>query len=95
MPNTTRGTRARTIAPAHIAHGSSVTYRTESSTRQLPERAGGLAQRDHLGVGGGVGADLALVVAGADHLAVPDDHRADRDVVVLERPRRPRAAPGA
>ena len=24
-PQTTRGTRARTIAPAHIAHGSSVT----------------------------------------------------------------------
>ena len=24
-PNTTRGTRASTIAPAHIAHGSNVT----------------------------------------------------------------------
>src|ERR1700750_1702015 len=28
-PNTSRGRRARTIAPAHIAHGSSVTYMTE------------------------------------------------------------------
>jgi hypothetical protein len=30
--------RASTIAPAHIAHGSSVTYSTVSSTRQLPAR---------------------------------------------------------
>ncbi len=60
---------------------------TVSSTPPAAERAGGLAQRDHLGVGGRVGAELALVVAGADHLAVVDDHGADRHVVVLERPR--------
>src|ERR1700749_4370814 len=39
-PNTTRGTRASTIAPAHIAQGSSVTYRVASSTRQLPNARG-------------------------------------------------------
>src|SRR4051812_9877299 len=33
VPNTTRGTRASTIAPAHIAQGSRVTYMTESRTR--------------------------------------------------------------
>src|SRR3954453_11946370 len=33
VPNTTRGTRASTMAPAHIAQGSRVTYMTESSTR--------------------------------------------------------------
>jgi hypothetical protein len=36
-------------------------------------------------VGGRVLAELALVVAGRDHLAVVDDDRADRHVVVLER----------
>ena len=61
---------------------------TASSTRQLPSVAGRLAQRDHLGVGGGVGADLALVVAGGDDLAVLDDHGADRDVIVVERAHR-------
>src|SRR6185312_8007124 len=44
VPKTTRGTRASTIAPAHMAHGSSVTYSTESSTRQLP-RAWAAARR--------------------------------------------------
>ena len=34
---------------------------------------------------GRVLAALALVVAGAHHLALVDDHRADRHVVVLER----------
>ena len=50
------------------------------------ERAGRLAQRDHLGVGGGIVAQLALVVSGADELAVLDDHGSDRHVIVLERP---------
>ena len=36
-------------------------------------------------MGGGVLAELALVVAGPDHLAVVDHDGADRDVVVLER----------
>ena len=33
-PKTTRGIRARTIAPAHMAHGSSVTTRVQSASRQ-------------------------------------------------------------
>ena len=52
------------------------------------QRPGGLAQGDHLGVGGRVGAQLALVVAGADHLAAADDDGADRDVIVFGRPGR-------
>src|SRR6185312_1807289 len=35
-PKTTRSTRASTIAPAHIAHGSSVTYSVQPSSLQLP-----------------------------------------------------------
>ncbi len=58
---------------------------TASSTRQLPSAWLRLAQRQRLGVSGGVVAELALVVTGADHLTVPDDHRTDRDVVVVER----------
>src|SRR5205807_648882 len=46
--------------------------------------AGGVAQGDELGMRGGVGADLALVVAGADDLAVADDNRAHGDVVVIK-----------
>ena len=47
--------------------------------------AGPLADRDQLGVRGRVRAQLALVVAGADHLAVVDQHGADRHVVVRQR----------
>ena len=34
-PNTTRGIRASTIAPAHIEHGSTVTTRVQSASSQL------------------------------------------------------------
>ena len=44
-----------------------------------------LAQGEYLGVGGGVTAQLALVVCGRDRLAVAYDHCSDRHVVVLER----------
>ncbi len=37
-PNTTRSTRASTIAPAHIAHGSSVTTSVHPSSRHDPVR---------------------------------------------------------
>ena len=58
---------------------------TASSTRQLPRAPGGLAQRDHLGVRGGVLAQLALVVGRRNDLAVAHDHRADRHVLVFQR----------
>jgi len=35
-PNTSAFTRDSTIAPAHIAHGSSVTYSVQSSSRHDP-----------------------------------------------------------
>ena len=44
----------------------------------------GLPECERLGVRGGVVAQFALVVSGADHLAVLDDHRPDRHVVVLQ-----------
>jgi hypothetical protein len=46
---------------------------------------GRLAQREDLGVGGRVAAQLALVARGGDHLARMHDHAADRHVVVLQR----------
>ena len=45
----------------------------------------GLAQSEHLGVGGRVAAQLALIRSRGDHLALVGDHAADRHVVVLER----------
>ena len=77
------GTRASTIAPAHIAHGSSVTYRTESSTRQLPSARA--ASRSAIISAWAVGSARTSrsLWPGADHLAVAHDDRADRDVVVL------------
>jgi len=70
-------------------------YMTALSTRQEPECGGGLTERDHLGVCRGVRTQLSLVVPGSDHLAVEDDHGADRNVVVLRRAHRPPAGPGA
>ena len=46
--------------------------------------SGGGPQGDDLSMGGGVGPHLALVMAGADDLAVLHHHRAHGDVVVLE-----------
>ena len=46
---------------------------------------GGLADREHLGVGAGVLEELALVVAGADDGPVrAEDDRPDRHVAVRE-----------
>ncbi len=47
------------------------------------ERAGGLSQRDDLGVGGRVLAQLALVVSGRDQLALVGHHGSDRHILVL------------
>src|SRR3954454_3612239 len=44
-PNTTRGIRASTIAPAHIAHGSSVTSSTASACILQPSRTRAAASR--------------------------------------------------
>src|SRR3954453_11621536 len=44
-PKTTRGIRANTIAPAHIAHGSSVTYSTASAGSRQPPPARAAASR--------------------------------------------------
>src|SRR5690606_21168253 len=38
-PNTTRSARASTIAPAHMAHGSSVTYKVQPASRWSPRSA--------------------------------------------------------
>ena len=48
------GIRASAIAPAHIAQGSSVTHRSQPSSRQSPTLRRGFAQRHHLGMGGGI-----------------------------------------
>ena len=79
-PNTTRSTRARTIAPAHIAHGSSVTYSVQPSRRHDPVDPTRLPQRQDLRVRGGIPQTLARVAGhGHDVLAASDDC-ADRHV---------------
>ena len=77
--------RARTIAPAHIAQGSSVTY--EGRLRQAPaaQRLGGRADREDLGVGRGVGSQLALVARRGEGFAVTGEDGADRHVAVALR----------
>jgi hypothetical protein len=69
------------------AHRARLERHVERAVEDAPraEVRGGGAQGEHLGVRGRVLAQLALVVAGADHLAVVDDDGADRDVVVRER----------
>ena len=63
-------------------HGSSVTTRVQPVSRHAPQRDGRGAERDDLGVTGGVVLGLADVAAGADHVTgrVEDD-RADGHVV--------------
>ena len=55
------------------------------ASRHEPDGGGGVAQRQHLGVGGGVAGELALVVAAGDDPAVDDDDGPDGHVAVLER----------
>ena len=51
-----------------------------------PEHGGGIAQREHLGVGGRIVQVLTLVVARAPDTRSPQhDHGSDRDVAVDER----------
>src|SRR4051812_26060651 len=69
------------------AHGARLERHVERAVEHAPraDRGRRLAERDRLGVRGRVLAQLALVSPGADDLAVADDDRADRHVVVVER----------
>ena len=53
--------------------------------RQPPSRLRGLAHRQHLGMRGGIAAQLALVPGRGEHLALAHDDRPDRHVVVVGR----------
>ena len=66
------------------AHGAGLERHVQDAVQHAPDadRPGGLAQRQHLGVGRRVLAQLALVVPHAHDLAVADHHGADRDVLV-------------
>ena len=76
-PKISLATRALTSAPAHIAHGSSVTTIVVPSSRQSPIDFGRLANGDQLRVAERI-ARLAPVAATADDLPVAiDDDRAD------------------
>ena len=61
-----------------------MTTSVQSSSRQDPYAVAARAQRDQLGVTGGIGVALAGVVAGAEHRAVgsagTEHHRTDRHV---------------
>ena len=84
--------RASTIAPAHIAHGSSVTYSVQSSSRHASERTRRLADREQLGVRGGVLIAHRAIGRARDDLAIAHDHRADRHVAGDARRTAPRAS---
>src|SRR4051794_13655469 len=70
------------------AHGAGLERHVEHAVEHAPgsEAARGFAQGEDLGVRGGVATQLALVAPGPDDLALVHDHRADRHVVVLQRP---------
>ncbi len=72
------------MAPAHIAHGSSVTY--DGAAVQAPGAAAAarLAERQDLGVGGRVAQPLAAVPAAAITSPLAHDHAAHRNVAALE-----------
>ena len=84
-PNTTRRIRASTMAPAHIAHGSSVTH--QGVILQVPRarRGRGVAEREDLGVRRRVLEAFTAVAGGGDHLGVgvSHDHAPDRHITVL------------
>ena len=66
------------------AHRAGLEGDVEGRAGQAPaaERLGGGADREDLGVGGRVAAQLALVAGGGEQLAVAEDRGADRDVAV-------------
>ncbi len=69
------------------AHGAGLQGDVESGLGQPPaaDDGGGVAKHEHLGVGGGVVAPLALVAAGGDHLTPDDKHGADGHLALLGR----------
>ena len=75
-----RSWRAR-CAPAHCAHGSSVTYSVASGRRSTSELVQRTLQRQHLGVRRGVAAIDGFVVRLGQNLAVAHDHRADGNLL--------------
>ena len=66
------------------AHRAGLERHVEGGARQAPaaERLGGGADREDLGVGRRIAAQLALVAGGGEQLAVAGDDGADRDVAV-------------
>ena len=72
------------------AHRAGLERHVDRGLEQAPaaEPFGGLAQREHLGVRGGVAAELPLVARLAEHLVAARHHSPDRDVPVLGRPLR-------
>jgi hypothetical protein len=66
------------------AHHAGLERHVEGGAGQPPaaQRLGGGADREDLGVGGGIAAQLPLVAGGGERHAVAGDDRADRDVAV-------------
>ena len=80
-PHTTRLTCAHPIAPAHMMHGSTVTYNVHSC-KYLPPSVAAAAVRAYLGVGRRVGQGLDEVMAPSDHRTSGHDDRADGDLLL-------------
>ena len=100
-PYTSVAIRACTSAPAHMRHGSTVTYSTAPGSRVVAEGARGRPQRDHLGVRGRVAGADRLIEAGAGHLPIVHHHGADGHLArcegqqrLVERGAHPALVPG-
>ena len=76
---------ASTIAPAHIAQGSSVTNERHPGEPPAAERAGGLLDGEQLGVGRRIVRRLARVRAAADDPVLEDRDGADRHLAAVAR----------
>jgi len=71
------------------AHGTRLDGDDDGCSRETPpvaDRRGGVAEREHLGMGGRVAGQLSLVVASRHDSAVDEDHASDRYVAVRRCP---------
>ena len=84
-PNTSRVTRPCTIAPAHIAHGSSVTYRVTPVSRQAPELRPPPASASSSAWAKGSRSTSRRLKPVPDHLALVHRHRSDGDLAQCRR----------
>jgi hypothetical protein len=92
-PNTSRAIRAWKMAPAHIAHGSSVVEQLAAGQTVVADRARGFAKGGDLGMRRGIASRRSARCRRAHYLAVANHQRADRTFAALTAAGRARALP--